>query len=258
MTDTNTQTVSPATLQEQLKRPMPLLAFDRITSVEDNRIVAQVRAEATRRLKIVDELCDKSITDANQAHKSALELKRRLAAGPQLAQTLCIIMQKDWDRREIERVDAEKRRREEEERQRTREAEEKAAREREAAAKKLADAKAAGDKIAAETARQELEAKKRAEQDVLSGFNQPETPYEPEPVIEKVKGMSTQQKWTADENVDMDTLIEAAAKDRSLRCYLLPHIKAMKNHMRDTSGKGIIPGVKATWDVISKQRGARD
>jgi len=243
--------------EKELRSLLPAITFSAITLPEQLQDVAAWRAKADRGLKKVAELCDHNVEAAHDAHKKAVALRNTLRAPYEQVKKLCMGMMNEWEAKQARIREEAERKRQEDIRKSVREAEEKAAREREAAAKVLAEAKAAKDKVAMETAKQALEAAKRQEQEVLAGNVAIEMPPEEIiPAAPAIKGYSSTKKWKADDNVDKDKLITAAATEPSLRIYLDVNMKLVNSMLAKTEGKALIPGVRAVSYMQTTQRGA--
>lgn len=243
--------------EDELRELLPAITFDRIAVPEQLEDVSKWRTAADKGLKKVAELFDPQVKSAHEAHKKAVALRDQFKAPYEQVKKICMGMMNDWEARQQAIREEAERKRQEEIRKAVREAEEKAARERAAAEKALAEAKAAKDRIAAETAKQNLEAARQAEQNVLAGNVAIEMPPEEYiPPAPEIKGYSATRKWKADEaTIDKTALIVAAAKQPALQVYLDVNVKLVNSMMSKTEGKALIPGVQAMSYMQTTQRG---
>jgi len=236
---------------EQLKKMLPAIPYRVIERVEQAKDVSMWRQRADQGLKRVEEVFGPAVEAAYQAHKKIVALKKRAAAPFEEVKRLTMQMHADWQRREEERIAAEQRRLDEEARLKAQEAARVEAEHQKAI---LAEAKAKNDAAAAKAAREAVANAKQMQKDIASGL----MPVTSGVVVQaqEVAGLSGFTKWSADLNVDMRVLVQAAAAQPVLLMYLLPNQKALDSAMSSTKGQAVIPGVRPMKKFVSTQRGA--
>jgi hypothetical protein len=178
-------------------------------------------------MKQIDDYCDPVIEAAHQAHKKAVEQKKKFYAPFEEAKKIIDEKQIAWWKAEQERIAIEKRKAEEEARKKAEE-------------ERLRQAQELQDAGLTEAAQEALEQPIVIEKVAID-----------EPI--KAGGESYRESWSA-EVVDIMALVKAVANGSQPIAYLQPNMTALNSAARTFKGTVQIPGVKIVSSTILARR----